>query len=116
MMLKPAARKYRFDEVPPERERWLALPLEVRLRAVVEMAEFWARVRLEEAQARGEAPTPHPYRTHLPGGGQTTVVEGISVPKPPNSRHLALSLSRVTSSKITVELSPPWRPSRAPGG
>lgn len=58
MKLKPAARKYRFDEVPPERERWLALPLEVRLRAVVEMAEFWARVRLEEAQARGEAPTP----------------------------------------------------------
>lgn len=58
MKLKPVARKYRFDEVPPERERWLALPLEVRLRAVVEMAEFWARVRLEEAQARGEAPSP----------------------------------------------------------
>jgi hypothetical protein len=58
MKLKPVARKYRFDEVPSERERWLALPLEVRLRAVVEMAEFWARVRLEEAQARGEEPDP----------------------------------------------------------
>lgn len=38
--MKPIARKYRFDEVPSEKERWQALPLEVRLQAVVEMALF----------------------------------------------------------------------------
>lgn len=42
--MKPIARKYRFDEVPSEKERWQALPLEVRLQAVVEMALFWARL------------------------------------------------------------------------
>ncbi|MBO1436293.1 hypothetical protein [Meiothermus sp. CFH 77666] len=42
--MKPVARKYRFDEVPSEKERWQALPLEVRLQAVVEMALFWARL------------------------------------------------------------------------
>lgn len=41
--MKPIARKYRFEEVPSEKERWQALPLEVRLQAVVEMAFFWAR-------------------------------------------------------------------------
>jgi hypothetical protein len=43
--IAPIARKYRFDELSPEleRQRWQALPLEERLRAVVEMAYFWAR-------------------------------------------------------------------------
>ncbi len=40
--MKPVARKYHFEEVPSEKERWQALPLEVRLQAVVEMAFFWA--------------------------------------------------------------------------
>jgi len=43
--MKPVARKYRFEEVPSELERWHRLPIEERLRAVVEMARFWARVR-----------------------------------------------------------------------
>jgi|YNPBryulayer2012_1023412.scaffolds.fasta_scaffold22003_2 hypothetical protein len=43
--MKPVARKYRFDEVPSEKERWQALPLEVRLRAVVEMAFSWTRLQ-----------------------------------------------------------------------
>ncbi|ADD28941.1 hypothetical protein [Meiothermus ruber] len=43
--MKPIARKYRFEEVPSEKERWQALPLEVRLQAVVEMAFFWARLQ-----------------------------------------------------------------------
>ncbi|GIW27342.1 MAG: hypothetical protein KatS3mg070_0705 [Meiothermus sp.] len=42
--MKPIARKYRFEEVPSEKERWQALPLEVRLQAV-EMAFFWARLQ-----------------------------------------------------------------------
>ncbi len=43
--MKPIARKYRFDEVPSEKERWQALPLEVRLQAVVEMAFFRAHLQ-----------------------------------------------------------------------
>ncbi len=43
--MKPTARKYRFEEVPSEKERWQALPLEVRLQAAVEMAFGWARLQ-----------------------------------------------------------------------
>ena len=43
--MKPVARKYRFEEVPSEPERWHRLPIEERLRAVVEMVRFWARVQ-----------------------------------------------------------------------
>lgn len=46
--MKPIARKYRFEEVPPEKERWQALPLEVRLQAVVEIA--FSRARLQGQQ------------------------------------------------------------------
>lgn len=38
--MKPVARKYRFEEVPSELEPWARLPIEERLRAVVEMARF----------------------------------------------------------------------------
>lgn len=41
--MKPVARKYRFEEVPSELEHWARLPIEERLRAVVEMARFWVR-------------------------------------------------------------------------
>lgn len=50
--MKPVARKYRFDEVPSEKERWQALPLEVRLQAVVEMALFWARLHGQQGSER----------------------------------------------------------------
>lgn len=43
--MKPVARKYRFEEVPSELEHWARLPIEERLRAVVEMARFWVRVQ-----------------------------------------------------------------------
>lgn len=43
--MKPIACKYRFEEVPSEKERWQALPLEARLQAVVEMAFSWARLQ-----------------------------------------------------------------------
>ena len=42
--MKPIARKYRFNEVPSEKERWQALPLEVRLQRVG-MAFSWARLQ-----------------------------------------------------------------------
>lgn len=50
--MKPVARKYRFDEVPSEKEHWQALPLEVRLRASVEMAFFWARLHGPQGSER----------------------------------------------------------------
>jgi len=43
--LKAIARKFRLDEIPDERMRWQALPLEERLRAVVEMTAFWATLK-----------------------------------------------------------------------
>ncbi|MCS7068093.1 MAG: hypothetical protein RMK51_07330 [Meiothermus sp.] len=43
--MKPVAHKYCLEEVPSEKERWQALPLEVRLQAVVDMALFWARLQ-----------------------------------------------------------------------
>lgn len=43
--MKRLARKYHLEQVPKEAARWQALPLEVRLKAVVEMAFFWARLQ-----------------------------------------------------------------------
>ncbi len=54
--IKPVARRFSLAERPDDRAEWEALPLEERLRAVWEMALFWAERELEEARARGQTP------------------------------------------------------------
>jgi hypothetical protein len=54
--LRPVARRFSLEERPDDMAEWRALPVEERLRAVLEMALFWARWELEEARKRGEAP------------------------------------------------------------
>ena len=54
--IKPVARKFSLEERPDDLSEWRALPVEERLKAVREMALFWARLELEEARKRGEAP------------------------------------------------------------
>ena len=48
--IRPVARRFPLDAPPGDGE----VPLEERLRAVWEMALFWARLRLAEAEGRGE--------------------------------------------------------------
>jgi hypothetical protein len=59
--IAPIARKYRFEELSPELEhqRWQALPLEERLRAVVEMTHFWARQQGQVVTSAKIAPVAH---------------------------------------------------------
>ncbi|RIH87602.1 hypothetical protein Mlute_00912 [Meiothermus luteus] len=52
--MKPQARKFRFGELPPEREAWEGLSVEVRLRAVREMVLFWTKLKGQDI--RGIAP------------------------------------------------------------
>jgi hypothetical protein len=54
--IKPVARKFSLQERPDDLSEWQALPVEERLRAVREMALFWAKLELERARDRGEAP------------------------------------------------------------
>lgn len=64
--IAPTARKYRFEDLTPEleRQRWQALPLEERLRAVVEMAYLWARQQGQTITSEKIAPVAHkrPFR------------------------------------------------------
>lgn len=52
--IRPVARRFPLDAPPDDRTEWREVPLEERLRAVWEMALFWARLRLAEAEGRGE--------------------------------------------------------------
>ena len=52
--IRPVARRFPLDAPPDDRAEWREVPLEERLRAVWEMALFWARLRLAEAEGRGE--------------------------------------------------------------
>lgn len=52
--VRPVARKFPLDHPPDDRKEWEGVPLEERLRAVWEMALFWAEVEREEARRRGE--------------------------------------------------------------
>jgi hypothetical protein len=54
--IKPVARKFSLQERPDDLSEWQALPVEERLRAVREMALFWAKLELERARDRGENP------------------------------------------------------------
>jgi hypothetical protein len=54
--IKPVARKFSLQERPDDLSEWQALSVEERLRAVREMALFWAKLELERARDRGEAP------------------------------------------------------------
>mgnify|MGYP005840673463 CR=1 FL=1 len=63
--MKPIARKYRFEEVPPEKERWQALPLEVRLQAVVEIAFSRARLQGQQNLSRWPAKDPWPSQRKM---------------------------------------------------
>jgi hypothetical protein len=54
--IKPVARRFSLEERPDDLSEWRALSVEERLKAVWEMALFWARLELEEARKRGEAP------------------------------------------------------------
>lgn len=51
--IRPVARRFPLDAPPDDRAEWREVPLEERLRAVWEMALFWARLRLAEAEGRG---------------------------------------------------------------
>ena len=48
--IRPVARRFPLDAPPDDRAEWREVPLEERLRAVWEMALFWARLRLAEAE------------------------------------------------------------------
>lgn len=52
--IRPLARRYPLEAPPDDRQEWLELPLEERLKAVWEMALFWAALARKEAEARGE--------------------------------------------------------------
>jgi hypothetical protein len=54
--IKPVAKKFSLEERPDDLSEWRALPIEERLKAVWEMALFWAKLELEKARERGEAP------------------------------------------------------------
>ena len=54
--VRPVARRFSLEERPDDTAEWRALPVEERLRAVLEMALFWARWELEAAKKRGETP------------------------------------------------------------
>jgi hypothetical protein len=54
--IKPVARKFSLEERPDDLSEWRALPVEERLKAVREMALFWAKLELERARERGESP------------------------------------------------------------
>ncbi len=54
--IQPVARRFSLEETPDDRAEWQVLPVEERLRAVWEMAVFWARWEREEARKRGETP------------------------------------------------------------
>jgi hypothetical protein len=54
--IKPVAKKFSLEERPDDLPDWRALPLEERLKAVREMALFWAKLELERARERGEDP------------------------------------------------------------
>lgn len=51
--IRPVARRFPLSARPDDRAEWQALPLEERLRAVWEMALFWARLELAEAERQG---------------------------------------------------------------
>ncbi|WP_135257675.1 hypothetical protein [Thermus caldilimi] len=52
--IRPVARRFPLDHPPDDRKEWEGVPLEERLRAVWEMALFWAEMEREEARRRGE--------------------------------------------------------------
>jgi len=54
--IKPVARKFSLEERPDDLPEWRALSVEERLKAVWEMAVFWAKLELERAKERGEDP------------------------------------------------------------
>ena len=54
--IQPVARRFSLEERPDDLSEWRALSVEERLKAVWEMALFWARWELEEARKRGETP------------------------------------------------------------
>jgi hypothetical protein len=54
--IKPVARKFSLGERRDDLAEWQALPVEERLKAVREMAVFWAKLELEKARERGENP------------------------------------------------------------
>ena len=60
--VKPVARRFSLEERPDDLAEWRALPVEERLKAVWEMALFWAGLELEAAKKRGEAPKIAPDR------------------------------------------------------
>ncbi len=51
--IRPVARRFPLDTPPDDRAEWQAVPLEERLKAVWEMALFWARLELAEAEREG---------------------------------------------------------------
>uniref|UniRef100_A0A7C5RDP4 Uncharacterized protein n=1 Tax=Thermus caliditerrae TaxID=1330700 RepID=A0A7C5RDP4_9DEIN len=55
-IIRPVARRFPLDHPPDDRQEWAKVPLEERLRAVWEMALFWAELEREAAKARGEEP------------------------------------------------------------
>ncbi|MCS6868617.1 hypothetical protein [Thermus sp.] len=52
--IHPVARRYSLEAPSDDRQEWLRVPLEERLRAVWEMALFWAALVRKEAEARGQ--------------------------------------------------------------
>ncbi|WP_117237354.1 hypothetical protein [Thermus sediminis] len=54
--IRPIARRFPLEEAPNDLAEWRTLSVEERLKAVFEMALFWARWEMEEARKRGETP------------------------------------------------------------
>ncbi|GGM97486.1 hypothetical protein GCM10007092_08960 [Thermus composti] len=54
--IPPIARRFPLEAPPDDRAEWREVPLEERLRAVWEMALFWAALEAERAKERGETP------------------------------------------------------------
>lgn len=52
--IRPLARRFPLSAPPDDREEWRDVPLEARLRAVWEMALFWAELAREEARRQGK--------------------------------------------------------------
>jgi hypothetical protein len=54
--IKPVARRFSLGERPDDLSEWRALSVEERLKAVWEMALFWARMEVEKAGEKGKEP------------------------------------------------------------
>ncbi len=51
--IRPMARRFPLETPPDDREEWREVPLEERLKALWEMALFWARMELAQAEREG---------------------------------------------------------------